>query len=58
MFDGEEAVAVGFDTHGDAGLAQGGGPGEEEAEEVHGVFPAHGAVIADVLLDLLNWLMA
>ena len=53
-FYGEEFVAVGFDADGDAGFAQGGGAGEEKAEEVHGVFPADFAVVADVLLDLLE----
>lgn len=53
-FDGEEAVAVGFDLHGDAAFAQGGRAGEEEAQEVHSVFPADFAVVAQVLLDLLE----
>ncbi|MDB6121426.1 MAG: hypothetical protein JWQ71_419 [Pedosphaera sp.] len=54
VFDGEEAVAVLLDEDGDAALSQGGGAGDEESQEVHGVFPADLAVVADVLLDFLE----
>ena len=57
-FDGEELVAVGFAVDGDAAEAEGGSAGEEEAEEMHGVFPADFAMVTDVLLDFLNWDMA
>ena len=53
-FDGEEAVAVGLDADGDAGFAQGGGAGEEEAEQMHGMLPADFAVVAEVLFDFLE----
>jgi len=53
-FDGEQAVAVGFDADGDGAGAQGGCAGQEQAQEVHGVFPADFAVVADVLANLLE----
>ena len=43
-----------LDAHGDAMLTQGGGSADEEAEQMHGVLPFDLALVAEVLLNLLE----
>jgi hypothetical protein len=52
--DGEEAVAMLFDADRDEAVAQHDRAGEQQADEMHHMFPADAAVIAKVLLEFLE----